>query len=243
MKTRAVKSSAVKSCKRLAVKIGPFVLGAAVMMMAAGCATGVIEPKQYSGFLKDYSGLEEVKFSDGRSTMRWMSSDLTRKKYSRLFIEPIVVYPEPTPDQVVDPKLLEEAARYLGLKVRHQLRGGAVKVVEKKMDDTIRMRAAITTVETRWNKGKDEALVPMAMLVAGADDAKAGHGPAVDVYLEVELTDMNTGKVLARSVKKGVSNRTLQNSRQVITFEDVRPVLDLWAADAQRFTEINIATK
>ncbi len=218
------------------MKSSKFLLVAAVVMAVAGCAAKtLIAPKQYSGFLSDYSGLKEVRFVDGRTTQRWVSSSLTRSKYSNVYIEPIAVYPEPRAHQQVDPKLLSEAARYLGLKIRHQLRGGSIKVVEKQAPDTVRIRAAITTVEE--SKSKTNDIPSMTLLVGGPDAIAADRKRDIDVYLEVEMTDMKTGDVLARSVKKGLSSKTLQNSKQVISFEDVRPLLDLWAVDAQNFAE------
>lgn len=46
-------------------------LCAALLTMAA-CSSNRVDPKDYSGFLKDYSRLEETKSPSGDPVMRWI---------------------------------------------------------------------------------------------------------------------------------------------------------------------------
>lgn len=192
---------------------------------------------KYSGFFKDYSGLREVTFKDGRKTERWISSGLASGHYSKLYIEPTVYYPAARPAKQVDKRLVEEVARYYGLKVAHQLRGGKLKVVDKPEPGALRLRSAITRLEKKRSpKAKDIQQEPPIAVVAGGVTGPAGQDRDITVYLESELSDAHTGEVLARSVKPDVSVTALAAADK-IGFEHVRPVLDLWAADAQRFAE------
>lgn len=193
---------------------------------------------KYSGFLKDYSGLKEWTFKDGRKTERWVSPDLAAGEYSKLYIEPVVYYPAARSGKQINTKLVEEVARYYGLKVAHQLRGGKIQVIDKPEPGALRLRSAITRLEkTKSGKGKDaQQQEPPIAVVAGGVTGPAGPERDITVYLESELSDVRTGKVLARSVKPDVSAATVACTDK-IGFEQVRPVLDLWAADAQRFAE------
>ncbi|EME1982976.1 DUF3313 domain-containing protein, partial [Cronobacter sakazakii] len=40
--------------------------GVAALLLLAGCSSSTTKPEQYSGFLKDYSGLEKTTSSTGK---------------------------------------------------------------------------------------------------------------------------------------------------------------------------------
>ena len=58
-------------------------------------------PQDYSGFLKDYSRLQEAKSPSGAPVMRWIDPKVNINQYSQVFIEPSQFYPKPQATAVI----------------------------------------------------------------------------------------------------------------------------------------------
>lgn len=101
--------------------------------------------------------------------MRWVSPSLKKKPYTRVYLDPIVVYPAPKDEQQVDAKLVREAG-------------------------ALRMRAAITAVETPTKSFKPYEVIPIALIVYSVSSATGIRDHNINAYLEVEVTDIDTGK-------------------------------------------------
>ena len=57
----------------------------------SACASHLLAPEEFSGFLSDYSQLEEVESADEVDVWRWVSPKFTKEVYSSLIFEPIVL--------------------------------------------------------------------------------------------------------------------------------------------------------
>jgi hypothetical protein len=204
------------------------------------CASKVAKEENYSGFLSDYSQLSKVELANGTQVMRWISPALQNKKYSKIYIDPVVVYPAPKNTAQVDARLVNDSAAYLEQALRQQL-NGVIEVVDDPSEmNSIRMRAAITSVQTPTEGLKAYEVIPIALLIAGATTAAGSRDHTVDVYLEAELTDANTNEVLARVVKKGISEETLENKETKATMANIKPTLDAWAKDGLNFVKTSL---
>lgn len=202
-----------------------------------GACTGTAPTKEnYSGFLPDYSKLEKVALPDGSAVMRWESPDLGKKTYTKLFMDPLIVYPKPQDATQVDAKLVQEAATYLEQAIRKKL-GNVIEIVDAPEANTLRLRAAITAVDTRAVDLKAYEVIPIAAIAAGISSAAGARDRHVEVFLEAELSDINTNEVLARVVKKGISHDVLENNKDKVTMAQMKPMLDRWADDAVNFAK------
>ncbi len=61
----------------------------------AGCASKVVQPNEYSGFLSNYSQLKEARSPSGAEVMRWVDPELNLSRYTAVYIEPTQFYPKP----------------------------------------------------------------------------------------------------------------------------------------------------
>lgn len=209
-------------------------------LLLTACASSTATKENYSGFLSDYSQLSKVKLANGAKVMRWVSPALQSKKYSKIYIDPIVVYPAPKNTSQVDAKLVNDTAAYLEQAFREQL-SSVIQVVDDPSEmNTVRMRAAITSVETPTEGLKAYEVIPIALIVAGATTAAGARDHTVEVYLEVELTDVNTNEVLARAVKKGISEETLENKETKASMANIKPTLDAWVKDGLNFVKVSL---
>jgi len=204
------------------------------------CTSTTATQKDYSGFLSDYSQLEKVKLANGNSAMRWVSPDLKKGSYRQVFMDPVVVYPAPQNSAQVNAKLVKDAAKYLEETTTQQLRAAGIEVVDAPEMGALRLRAAITTVETSAEDFKAYEIIPIAAIIAGISAAAGTRDRIVEAYMEAELTDISTGKVLVQVVKKGISPETVENDKAKVSMEQLKPTLDSWAQDAANFVHTSL---
>ncbi|MEE9103913.1 DUF3313 domain-containing protein, partial [Pseudomonas nitroreducens] len=77
-----------------------------------GCASKYVEPEKYSGFLKDYSALEEDKSPTGAPVMRWIQPDLNVNRFTSVYVEPSQLYPQPQPTEKIPASTLQGITQY-----------------------------------------------------------------------------------------------------------------------------------
>lgn len=222
---------------KMIVKPCRLLLALGAMLLLGACTSSTANKENYSGFLKDYSQLEKVKLADGTPTMRWVSPKLKAGNYTQIFIDPVIVYPAPKSSAQVHYKLILDAASYLEQAVAQQIRGAGMEVVDYPAPGALRLRAAITTVESKAEGLKAYEVIPIAAIVAGVTTATGARDRNVEAFLEVEVTDISTGEVMSRAVKKGISENTLENDKTQVQMKDLKPTLDRWAKDAATFAE------
>src|SRR5690606_4152497 len=122
---------------------------------------------------------------------------------------PVTIYPAPKDSSQVDTQTVRAAASYLDSQLQAQF-GDVMEVVKAPVPGALRLRAAITGVETRAEDFKAYEVIPIALIVAGVTSASGTRDRNVDTYLEVEVTDADSGELLGLAVKKGISPTTVE---------------------------------
>jgi hypothetical protein len=206
--------------------------------LLAGCMTTKPDEAKYSGWMKDYSNLTEFKTPTGATSMRWISPELQKGQYSAIMIDPVTYYPEPKTAQQVSMKTLNEIPEYLAQRVSQEV-GKTMPVVQKPGPGVLRMRAAITAVETPTEGLKAYEVIPIALIFAGASTAAGTRDHNTIVYMEAVMTDSQSGKILGKVVRKGIG-QPLENNKSQLTVADTKPVIDGWAKDAAVFVSTSV---
>lgn len=208
--------------------ISALVLGASLI---AGCTlTETPSASNYSGWLSDYSNLTEVKTPTGGTSLRWINPAFQKGKYHAVIIENTTYYPQAQPSAQVGAGVLQEIPAYLKQQLVAQL-GTELKVVQKAGPGVLRMKTAITGVDTPIENLQAYEYVPIGLVFAGISTAAGSRDHETVVYLEAQVTDSRSGDIIAKAVRKGVGNE-LQNKKAQVTLADVKPVLNDWAKDA-----------
>ena len=129
---------------KTAHSIGALFLSVAVL---AGCMSAKPDAANYSGWMKNYDDLTEFKTATGGTSMRWISPSLKKGQYTALMIDPVTYYPAAQPSSQVSQKTLQEIPTYLVQQVSRSL-GSDIQIVQKPGPGVLRLRAAITGVDT-----------------------------------------------------------------------------------------------
>lgn len=111
--------------------------------LGVGCASN--KPTKPSGFLKDYSGMNPV--PEDPSMLYGEKPNVNWKKYTRLMIDPVVVYRAPKAKKAAKPEELQKLADYFRNEAITTLKD-AYPVVDKPAPDVMRIRAAITDLDS-----------------------------------------------------------------------------------------------
>ena len=77
--------------KKQRLSVAMAVLAAGLLL--AGCSSKVTQTSQYSGFLSDYSKLQETTSPSGHKTLRWIDPNYKESNYRGLYFQPVVYFP------------------------------------------------------------------------------------------------------------------------------------------------------
>ena len=208
-------------------------LGLMAGLLVTGCASKLTQSSQYSGFLADYSQLQETTSASGAPVMRWVAPDYRNDKFVSVYVEKPVFYPPPAPNDQVSQAALDQIAGYLQQAMQREL-AARMPVVDDPASDSLVLRSAITAVTTSAEGLKPYEVIPIALVVAAAGAAAGTRDRDTEIYVELEALDGRNSQPQIRVVRKG-HGLDLENSSTQLRLQDVQPVLDVWARDAATF--------
>jgi len=209
-----------------------------VILLAAGLAgfpaAATFAQEQDSGFLRDYSNLQETKDGQGVTIRAWASPKFAPKNYNAIMIDPLIFYPEPRPTERVSAGALKDIIAYSNDVLKREL-DKRFKVVNSPGPGVAKIRAAFTTVGAKGEGLKPYQLIPIAFLVTQAKKAASGEKQKAFLVLEVEVTDSETGELLGSRVRVGTGEKVQLpelGEKDPITLKAVKPMLDGLAGNA-----------
>ena len=207
----------------------------AAFMGTAACSSTTVAPEQYSGFLKDYSRLSEQQSPSGAKVARWVDPDLQIARYNQLFIEPSQFYPQPQPSARLSQDTLRDITRYYDSALRREL-GKVMPITDSPSVGTLVLRPAITAVSVSTEGLQPYEVIPIALVVAAARTAAGTRDQQVEIATEAAVIDAQNSRVVAQVVRKG-AGVNLENDQQVLSADNVKPVIDGWASDMRQSIE------
>lgn len=203
------------------------------LLALAGCSSSVTAPEKYSGFLKDYSGLQETKSATGKTVLRWVDPDFKSANYDKLVYNPLTYYPVPKPTTQLGADTLDKILSYANARLKASAEQ-RIQLVSKPGPRTLIFHGAITGVDSSKQGLQFYEVVPVAMIVAGTQAATGHRTMETNLYFEGELVDSSTNKVVMKVVRKG-EGKTVSNENTPITAESLKNVIDDMATDASMF--------
>ena len=211
------------------------------LLLLAGCASKVAAPDQYSGFLKDYSGLQETTSASGKPTLRWVDPSYNEANYDSIIWNNITYYPAPKPTTQIGQRTLDELLNYTNTKMKTAI-GQRKPIVASPGQRSLIFRGAITGVSSKKEGLQFYEVVPVALVVAGTQMATGHRTMDTHLFFEGELIDAKTNKPVIKVVRKG-EGKELSNENTPMTFATLKQVVDDMAADATMFDVHKTAAK
>ncbi|MDQ7980661.1 DUF3313 domain-containing protein [Paraburkholderia sp. SARCC-3016] len=200
-------------------------------MLIAGCASTNNTPTQseYSGFLGDYSNLQQTTDPNGQTFLRYASPKLNPTNYSAVIVEPVSMYPKAEPTEQLTQATIDQVRSYATTCLRQSI-GSRVRVVNAPAPGVVKLQVAITGVASSAEGLKPYQILPMAFVATMAVDTVAGAPQQAKLLVEALGTDSVSGDVLAKVVRTHTGERLqrVASNQPVITFESVKPIMDEW---------------
>ena len=215
--------------QRTVSKVATFLLG---VCLAGIPAAGAAAEDKDSGFLRDYSRLEETRDTAGTTVRGWASPQFTPDNYNAIILDPLTFYPEPRPTERVSAQALSDILAYSNDALKRSLHN-RFKVVNTPGPGVARIRAAISSVAAKDEGLKPYQLIPLAFIVTTAKRAASGTPQRAFIIVETEVADSETGNLLGSKVKVGTGEKLAEISQtDPITLEMLKPLLDELATNA-----------
>ncbi|SIT38092.1 putative lipoprotein [Paraburkholderia ribeironis] len=218
-------------CKKT---IGASAIGASAIavaaILAAGCASSNVPTQsEYSGFLKDYSNLQETTDPNGQPLLRYVNPRLNPSNFSAVIVEPITMYPKAEPTAQLSQATIDQIRGY-GTTCLKQAIASRVRVVETPGPEVVKLQVAVTGVASTAEGLKPYQVVPMAFVATMAVNTVAGAPQQAKLLVEALGTDSVSGEVLIKAVKTHTGERLqrVASNEPVITFDSVKPIMDDW---------------
>lgn len=203
-----------------------------------GCATKeTTQPKQYSGFLSDYSRLQSATSPTGKPVMRWMAPGFKLDNYRYVQVKSIGFYPMPSPTEQIRASALNDLQAYTSQQIKAAF-GRRLQVVEpgsmSPPSETLILRAALTGVSSGNKPLRGYEVIPIALVAAAATTAAGARDQETQLFVEAELLDASTGKPVIQVVRKGFG-KELENKEQQVTLATLKGVVDGMVRDIEKF--------
>ncbi|KAE9640722.1 DUF3313 domain-containing protein [Pseudomonas sp. PB103] len=211
---------------KLAVMMGTLCFAT---LAVVGCSSKTVDPKEYSGFLKDYSQLKEAKSTSGAEVMRWMDPKFDINKFTSVYIEPSQLYPKPQPTAKIPQQTLNGITSYYDQALKREI-GKSLPLASGPGPGVIVVRPAITAVSSKTEGLHAYEVIPIALVAAAVSTASGIRDQETTLATEAVFMDGGSNKVVAQVVRKG-TGKPLENDSQVMKASDVKAVIDGWAVD------------
>lgn len=220
------------------MRIQTFFKAAALVgaLALAGCASKTTQPEQYSGFLKDYSGLHQVTTASGKTALRWVSPDFNLNNYDSVVYNPVVYYPEPKPTTQVGEKALTGILNYTNTELKKAI-SESKPLVAKAGPHSLIFRGAITAVDSSKEGPQFYEALPIMMVVALTQTATGHRTMNTNLYFEGEMIDAATNKPVIKVVRKG-EGKDVANENTPVTVDTLKKAIDDMAVDTVKFEQL-----
>jgi len=202
------------------------------------CASTITKDEVFSGVLSDYSQLEESVGFDETPVRKWISPELKERNYSKIMLDPVVIYPSPQPCPQLSSEVLTSMRVYLNQELRHEV-GNKYEIVDEPAKDVLRVRTAITGIKTTPEDLATYDYIPVGLVLAGVSTATGSRDEMMEIYVEAELSDRLSGEKLAVAVKKGFGE-TIDGSDDQVELDNAIPVLNGWIQSSIGFLDATI---
>jgi hypothetical protein len=187
-------------------------------------------PKDFSGFLGDYSLLE--KGGSGQANYIYFDHAADWSKYTKIYIQPIELWKSTDPDSPfgkMSPEDQQRLVSFFNTSLANAL-GKNFQIVDKAGPDTLVVHGALTEAKKSWPVANLVTTVyPAALLLSYGKQAITGTGSFVGkVMVEAEFTDGVTGQRVAAAVDERAGTKALRTKFDG-SWGDVQLSFDWWA--------------
>ncbi|WP_263081034.1 DUF3313 domain-containing protein [Endozoicomonas sp. Mp262] len=201
-----------------------------LLVALTGCVSRLYIADDYSGFLKNYSRLEKVETPSESDVWRWISPDIKSRHYKAVYFEPLIFFPQPHTQDQVSREALETIRQAMEAKVLDVANHLGLPRARQKGAGVLVIKPAITSLSVKLQDLQIREIIPVRLVISGAELAMGWRDKDVTFLLESELQDGQTGQTMAMSVRK-IKTLPLQDDKQKLSIEHARSEINQLGKD------------
>lgn len=198
------------------------------LLFLTGCAATKPGPvPQYTGFLQDYSILQQGK--KGQVERLYSNPQADWKKYNKILLDPVTLWRgKGSQLNGISPSDAQHMADYFYQLMYHKFSRN-YQMVTKPEANTLRISVAIVKLEEGHVALETfSTIIPQAKGITKLANLVTGKAPLVGkASVEAKVTDAQTGTLLAAGVDERIGGKTL-SSLSLSSWGDVEYVMQFW---------------
>ncbi len=211
---------------------GALLLSLAATILSTGCSTAP-QPAE-SGFLPDYSLLHQAPAPDGGTRLVYLNPAFNPSRYTAVWLDRVMYYPEPQPSADVSVETLTEIRDAVNETLRRKV-GERVRLVDRAEPGVAHIHIAITAVGTSAQALRAYQYIPIALVMTEAKAAmEGGMARNATVAIEARVTDSMTDELLYASVRGGTGEKVANATQGAggVRLSKLQPLIDEWTTGA-----------
>ena len=208
-------------------KLYSVLLISATLLLSGCAATKPGSPPQYTGFLADYSILQQGK--KGQAERVYTNPTADWKKYTKIQLAPVTLWRGKNSQmQGVSQADAQKMSDYF-YNLMYSKFSQHYKMVREPEPNTLRISVAIVKLEEgKVTLETISTIVPQLNAATKLASLVTGKAPLVGkASVEAKVTDAQTGALLAAGVDERIGGKTL-NSLSLSSWGDVENVMQFW---------------
>ncbi|MBE9399381.1 DUF3313 domain-containing protein [Pontibacterium sp. N1Y112] len=212
-----------------------------VTSLLAACGGVTTKPTQATGFLENYEQLSPVEVVSETQVWRWRSPEFRPANYHALKLMPVVFAPQPTPNDQVSLKVLNEIRHKINSTLSQQASASGIPISASSGAGVLTLRPAITSVNLSLQDMKITEAIPIRLVLSGAELALGLRDKDVTFLFEYELVDSTTGQIMMSGVRHA-NTQPLENDSEKLKQEHAKEMLENLSKDLnQNFSALEKA--
>ncbi len=207
-------------------------LGLSTAFLLSACSTPA--PPKESGFLSNYKNLHEEPAPGGGTRLVYVNPDFTPARYTAVWLDPIIYFPDPKPGDSVSVETLTEIRMAADRMLREKI-GRDIRLVDQPGPGVARVSIAITAVGSEQQALAPYQYIPIALVLTGAKAVIEGGMPRdATIAIESKVTDSQSRALLYASVRGGTGEKITNADQGAggVQLADLQPLIDQWTTGA-----------
>ena len=210
--------------------IGVLMVIIVAAMGFSGCGAKRARDVKHSGFLGDYSMLENKRERDDTMYLYFYSNPkIDWPSYSKISLDPIVIWRRAELQQEGAP--MEDLQRVANnfYQLLHKELSKDYEMVKELGPNTMRIQVALTDVEASWAAVDTvTSVIPAGVGISAGKEFITGKPAFVgEASIEAKVTDARTGQLLLALVDRRVGGNEIEAS--VDNWDDVNRIIEIWS--------------
>ena len=183
--------------------------------------------KHVSAYIEPYSPLVlmDTERHGNMVTRDWVSSNANSSNYDSVTLAPVGVTADIKRNSQVTSKTLTSISQYIEESLLQQMSGTNVAPHPNK---TLKANVTIVGLETRDEAFRYYEYLPIGIVLTGGSKIVGIRDEDVNLFILTELSSTKTGEILSLSFAGLVAPERLENNREPVTLDLLKPTIDHW---------------